>query len=60
MAHQAAWKAAVKTATTAGPLLPRRIRLPGALGGWTDSRTLPAIPKESFRGWWKRTQGDTK
>ncbi|MFD8594030.1 LutB/LldF family L-lactate oxidation iron-sulfur protein [Kitasatospora sp. NPDC059646] len=60
MAHQAAWKAAVKTATTAGPLLPRRVGLPGVLGGWTDSRTLPAIPEESFRGWWKRTQGDTK
>jgi L-lactate dehydrogenase complex protein LldF len=31
--------------------------LPGMLGGWTDSRTMPPIPKESFRAWWKRTRG---
>ncbi|MFD8483977.1 LutB/LldF family L-lactate oxidation iron-sulfur protein [Kitasatospora sp. NPDC059673] len=61
MEHQAAWKAAVKGIGLVGPLLlPRRISLPGPLGGWTDSRTLPAIPRESFRSWWKRTEGDTK
>ncbi|MFG2693707.1 lactate utilization protein B [Kitasatospora sp. NPDC048407] len=61
MEHQAAWKAAVKSIGLVGPLLlPRRISLPGPLGGWTDSRTLPAIPRESFRSWWKRTEGDTK
>ncbi len=31
--------------------------LPGMLGGWTDSRSLPPIPKESFRAWWARTRG---
>jgi L-lactate dehydrogenase complex protein LldF len=25
--------------------------LPGMLGGWTDSRSLPPLPKESFRSW---------
>ncbi|MEV6523043.1 lactate utilization protein B [Longispora sp. NPDC051575] len=29
-------------------------RLPGALGGWTDTRDLPAVPDESFRDWWLR------
>lgn len=28
--------------------------LPGALGGWTDSRDAPALPAESFRRWWRR------
>ncbi|GAB3138324.1 lactate utilization protein B [Microbispora hainanensis] len=36
-------------------LMPRR--LPGPLGGWTDTRDLPEVPKESFRDWWDRTDG---
>jgi L-lactate dehydrogenase complex protein LldF len=28
-------------------------RLPGPLSGWTDARDFPALPKESFRDWWK-------
>jgi L-lactate dehydrogenase complex protein LldF len=28
--------------------------LPGMLSGWTDVRDLNAIPKESFREWWKK------
>ncbi len=27
--------------------------LPGPLGGWTAMRDLPAVPKQSFRGWWR-------
>ena len=34
-------------------------KLPGFLGGWTDSRNMKAIPKESFRQWWaKRKKGN--
>jgi L-lactate dehydrogenase complex protein LldF len=28
--------------------------LPGLAGGWTKFRDLKAIPKQSFRDWWKR------
>ena len=29
------------------------VNLPGMAGGWTKYRDLRAIPKESFRDWWK-------
>ena len=29
-------------------------RLPGMLAGWTDSRDLAPVPKQSFRQWWKQ------
>ena len=32
-----------------------RLPWPGSL--WTDARDLPGPPKESFRSWWKRTDG---
>jgi L-lactate dehydrogenase complex protein LldF len=28
--------------------------LPSVFAGWTDSRDLPAMPKQSFRQWWRR------
>ena len=28
--------------------------LPGPLAGWSAVRDLKAVPKESFRGWWKK------
>jgi L-lactate dehydrogenase complex protein LldF len=59
MEHRTAWNAAVRAAGLAGPLVPKK-KLPGPLGGWTDSRSVPEIPKESFRAWWKRTDGGTK
>ncbi|MBA3529999.1 MAG: iron-sulfur cluster-binding protein [Propionibacteriaceae bacterium] len=34
--------------------------LPGMLGGWTASRSMPTLPKESFRAWWSRTRGGKK
>ncbi|MFB9906503.1 LutB/LldF family L-lactate oxidation iron-sulfur protein [Allokutzneria oryzae] len=32
-------------------------RLPWPGSKWTDSRDLPAPPKETFREWWRRTRG---
>jgi L-lactate dehydrogenase complex protein LldF len=31
--------------------------LPPPLNGWTSARDAPAVPKESFRAWWRRTRG---
>ena len=45
-----------------GRLLGRRqdriSALPPPLSGWTASRDLPRPPRETFRTWWARTQGD--
>ncbi|HET7781174.1 MAG TPA: lactate utilization protein B, partial [Arthrobacter sp.] len=29
-------------------------KLPGIAAGWTQSRDIPAPPKQSFRDWWKK------
>jgi iron-sulfur cluster protein len=33
-------------------------RLPGPLRGWTSTRDLPPMPRETFRDWWRRERGD--
>jgi L-lactate dehydrogenase complex protein LldF len=35
-------------------------RMPRPMSRWTDARDLPAPPRESFRAWWKRTDGGRK
>lgn len=30
--------------------------LPGPLGAWSDTRDLAALPRQSFRQWWKKRQ----
>ncbi|WP_273888914.1 LutB/LldF family L-lactate oxidation iron-sulfur protein [Rubrobacter naiadicus] len=32
-------------------------RLPGPLSGWTAVRDLEAVPRETFREWWRRERG---
>ncbi|PXY31324.1 LutB/LldF family L-lactate oxidation iron-sulfur protein [Prauserella muralis] len=32
-------------------------RLPWPGSKWTDARDFPAVPKESFRAWWRRNRG---
>ncbi|MDN3483207.1 LutB/LldF family L-lactate oxidation iron-sulfur protein [Arthrobacter sp. APC 3897] len=33
-------------------------KLPGLVGGWTQSRDIPAPPAASFRDWWAKEHGD--
>ena len=30
--------------------------LPGPLSGWSAMRDLPALPRQSFRAWWRERQ----
>jgi L-lactate dehydrogenase complex protein LldF len=53
---------AERAAGLAGRLFGRRGRLgrlrgPGPIGGWLRSRDLVAPARESFRAWWRRTDG---
>ena len=34
--------------------------LPGMLGGWTQSRDLPALPSQTFREWWEERSRGSK
>ena len=35
-------------------------KLPGILGGWTQSRDLPAMPRQTFREWWDKRDSRDK
>ncbi len=55
--------AAQRAGSLGGKLIARsgRIRrLPPPLSGWTETRDVPAPPRESFRAWWARTRGDRR
>jgi L-lactate dehydrogenase complex protein LldF len=54
LSHPRALRAAQRTASRGRHLMPRR--LPGPGSAWTDSRDLPALPPQSFRDWWRKTQ----
>jgi L-lactate dehydrogenase complex protein LldF len=34
--------------------------LPGLLGGWTQSRDLQQMPKETFRDWWEKREKNAR
>lgn len=34
--------------------------LPGMVGGWTQQRDIPEPPKQSFRNWWRKHEGETE
>ena len=53
---------AERAAGVAGRVFGRRGRIrrmpgPGPIGGWLRSRDLVAPARESFRAWWRRTDG---
>jgi L-lactate dehydrogenase complex protein LldF len=53
--HPAAFVTGQRLATATRRLHPRR--LPTRAGrAWTDTRTLPSVPAESFRAWWQSTR----
>ncbi|WP_017613383.1 lactate utilization protein B [Nocardiopsis salina] len=48
--------AAQRAASLARGAVPQH--LPGLAGNWTDTRSVPEIPEESFRRWWKKRGGE--
>ncbi|WP_149184633.1 lactate utilization protein B [Streptomyces sp. TRM49041] len=56
--HPGALRAGQRLASRTRRLHPKR--LPGPGRAWTDTRTLPEVPAESFRDWWQRTHGGAR
>jgi L-lactate dehydrogenase complex protein LldF len=56
MAAPGRFRAAIRSARLARPVLRRRRFLPGPAGRWTASRDAPVPPAETFREWWRRTR----
>ncbi|WP_028812009.1 lactate utilization protein B [Streptomyces flavidovirens] len=53
--HPGALRAGQRLASRTRRIHPKR--LPGPGRAWSDTRTLPEMPAESFRDWWQRTRG---
>ncbi|MFI2759068.1 lactate utilization protein B [Streptomyces echinatus] len=53
--HPGALRAGQRLASRTRRLHPRT--LPGPGRAWSGTRDLPAVPPESFRDWWQRTDG---
>ncbi|MET9508557.1 lactate utilization protein B [Streptomyces flavidovirens] len=53
--HPGALRAGQRLASRTRRIHPKR--LPGPGRAWSDTRTLPEVPAESFRDWWQRTRG---
>ncbi|WP_017611456.1 lactate utilization protein B [Nocardiopsis xinjiangensis] len=52
LSSPAALEAAQRAASLGRGAVPRH--LPGTASAWTDTRSAPDIPEESFRRWWKK------
>jgi len=50
------WRVAGAAARYGGAARHLRM-LPGPLASWLGARDLPALPSETFRAWWDRTEG---
>ena len=56
LSSSATLDAAQRAASLARGAVPQH--LPGLAGNWTDTRSMPEIPEESFRRWWKKRGED--
>ncbi|WP_138996993.1 lactate utilization protein B [Rhodococcus zopfii] len=61
MSSSRRWTAAQKAGGLGGRIVAGKkgtiSALPGALGGWTAARDIPAPPKQTFRQWWDSDEG---
>ena len=58
--HPKQYEAAQRLARTGQGLFEKDgklVNLPGMAGGWTQFRDLRALPKQTFRDWWKKNRG---
>ncbi len=58
------FRAAQRLGRMAESLLPNKqgwiTRMPGILGGWTQSRDLQQMPQQTFRDWWENRDKDAR
>jgi L-lactate dehydrogenase complex protein LldF len=58
MTNPTRYTTAARILTRTRTLRPNHLPGPGA--AWTNSRTLPEIPAQTFRQWWAHNRGDTR